>query len=143
MSAGIAAAGLPKMWTSAPACSVPAAPLSSEVRGHGAAVPAGPWCGPLAGPLAGQVPSQVPGQAPGRGSSPLQGPLPGHVHGQAPSAVSASLGEQFARALNEQGGDDEIALPAEAGAPSGLLPWPPVPTPLAPGAAPNRGRGRG
>ena len=137
MNAGAAAAGLPKVLASAPAaCSLPASPLLSNVRGHGAAPPAGPW----GGLLGGQVLGQVPGQAPGRGASPLHGPLHGALHshfpGQAPAAGSACLGEQFARALNERGGDDETALPADAGAPSGLLPWPPAPTLLAPSAAP-------
>jgi hypothetical protein len=128
MNAGAAAAGLPKVLASAPAaCSLPASPLLNDVRGHGAGARARPWCGPLGG----QVFGQVPGQAPGRGDIPLHSPFPG----QAPAAGSASLGEQFARALNEQGGDDETAPPPEAGAPSGLLPWPPAPTLLAPGAA--------
>lgn len=132
MNAGIAAAGLPKMGASAPAgCGVAASTLSSDVRGHGVGEPAGLWRGPLAGQVPGQVHGRVTGQAPGCG------PLHSHFPGQAPAAGSASLGEQFARALNEQGGDEETALPAEASPPSGLLPWPPAPTLLAPGAAPS------
>lgn len=139
MNAGAAAAGLPRVLATPAACSLPTSPLSNDVRRHGAAAPAGPWCGPLGG----QVSGQVPGLAPGRLASPLHSPSHGPLHsplhshfpGHAPAAGSASLGEQFARALDEQGGDHETAPPSEVGAPSGLLAWPPAPTLPVPGAA--------
>jgi hypothetical protein len=56
---------------------------------------------------------------------------------QSPAAPTTRLGEQFARALEEQGGDDDAAPPRETESPAGLLPWPPAPPPPSIGMAPT------
>jgi hypothetical protein len=76
--------------------------------------------------------------------------LPSEVGGQAPGQPSTAsairLGEQFARALEEQGGDEEGALARESEPPAGHLQWPPAPpTPsvgMAPPPAPPAGAAR-
>jgi hypothetical protein len=56
---------------------------------------------------------------------------------QSPAAPTTRLGEQFARALEEQGGDDDAAPPRETASPAGLLPWPPAPPAPSIGMAPT------
>jgi hypothetical protein len=56
---------------------------------------------------------------------------------QSPAASTTRLGEQFARALEEQSGDDDSALPRETESPAGLLPWPPAPPAPSIGMAPT------
>jgi hypothetical protein len=92
-------------------------------------------CAPMASALpASQLPSEVRGQ-------PLS-----QMASQSPAASTSRLGEQFARALEEQGADEEAGAPHEAEPPAGLLPWPPAPpTPsmgMAPPSAPPAGAAR-
>ena len=59
--------------------------------------------------------------------------------GQAHPAAAASagrLGEEFARALEEQGADEDTVLHREPEAPAGLQPWPPAPPAPSTGMAP-------
>ena len=89
-------------------------------------------CVPMVSALpANQMPSEVRGQ-------PLS-----QTPSQSPPASTSRLGEQFARALEEQGADEEAGPPREAEPPAGLLPWPPAPpTPsigMAPPSAPPAG----
>jgi hypothetical protein len=95
-------------------------------------------CMPVASPLPlNQLASEVRGQAPGQTPGHTSGPASGH----SAAASAGRLGEQFARALDEQGGDEDMPLPCEAEPPSGLLPWPLAPaTPsvaMAPPSAPS------
>jgi hypothetical protein len=113
---------------------LPLGSLAYEVRGHAS----GQVPGRMPGQAHGQVPGGMPGQAPGHTS----GPPSGHFL----AASAGRLGEQFARALNEQGGDDDKPPLREAEPPSGLLQWPPAPaTPpvaSAPPSAPSAGAHR-
>jgi hypothetical protein len=88
-------------------------------------------CVPMASPLpATATASEVRGQ-------PLN-----QTPNQLPAASTSRLGEQFARALEEQGADEEAGPPRETEPPAGLLPWPPAPPPsigMAPPSAPPAG----
>jgi hypothetical protein len=100
-----------------------------------AAAPMAGGCAPMASALpANQPPSEVRGQPMSQMAS------------QSPAASTSRLGEQFARALEEQGADEEAAPPREAEPPAGLVPWPPAPpTPsmgMAPPLAPPAGAAR-
>lgn len=82
-------------------------------------------CAPMVSALpANQLPSEVRGQ-------PLN-----QTPGQSPPASTSRLGEQFARALEEQGADEEAGAPREGEPPAGLLPWPPAPPAPSMGMAP-------
>ena len=50
----------------------------------------------------------------------------GQLPVQPPAALPSRLGERFARALEEQGADEEAGTPRETEPPAGLLPWPPA-----------------
>jgi hypothetical protein len=86
------------------------------------------------------------GPTPGHASGHASGPASGRGSGHLPAASAGRLGEQFARALDEQGGNEDMTLPREAEPPAGLLPWPPAPAtpcvamapPPAPAAGPHR-----
>jgi hypothetical protein len=98
---------------------LPLGSLASEVRGHGS--------------------GRMPGPIPGHASGPASGLASGHL----PAASAGRLGEQFARALDEQGENENLTLPCDAGPPAGLLPWPPAPAQpsvaMAPTSAPSAG----
>lgn len=88
-------------------------------------------CGPLVaggGPLASSSPASV-----------LVSEVRGHWPGQPASAATSRLGEQFARALEEQGADEDAAPLREAEAPAGLLSWPPAPPTPTPTPNPSVG----
>lgn len=76
-------------------------------------------------------------------ASEIRGQAPNQMPNQPPAASTSRLGEQFARALEEQGADEEAGAPREADPPAGLLPWPPAPPApsmgMAPPAAPPAG----
>lgn len=103
---------------------------------------------PVASPLPlGSLASEVRGQASGQGPGQLPGQNPGYTSGppsgHSATAAAGRLGEQFARALDEQGGNEDMTPSCDAGPPAGLLPWPPAPaTPsaaMAPPSAPTAG----
>jgi hypothetical protein len=122
-----AAAIAPPVGACMPAASpLPLGSLASEVRGHGS----------------GRMPGPIAGHASGHASGPASGQASGHL----PAACVGRLGEQFARALDEQGANESMTLPCDAGPPAGLLPWPPAPAPpsvaMAPPSAPSTGAQR-
>jgi hypothetical protein len=109
-------------------------------------------CSPVASPLPlnllapevrGQAPGQAHGQVPGRMPGQIPGNTSGLPSGHSLAASAGRLGEQFARALNEQGGGDDMPPLHEAEPPVGLLQWPPAPaTPpvaMAPPSPPSTG----
>lgn len=91
---------------------------------------------PGALPLTSEIRGQAAGPAAGQPASPPASNLPGPYarSGAHPSAALHQLGQQFARALDEQGGAEDAPPPLETGLPAGPLPWPPAPP--APAAAP-------
>ena len=92
---------------------------------------------PGASPLMPEIRGQATGLAGGQPACPSPSPAP-----RAPAGSSAALdrlGQQFARALDEQEGAEDASALREADVPAGL-PWPPAPpaasTAMAPAPAP-------
>jgi hypothetical protein len=69
-------------------------------------------------------------------ASEVRGQTSNQMPNQPPAASTSRLGEQFARALEEQGADEEAGAAREAEPPAGLLPWPPAPPAPSIGMAP-------
>ena len=78
----------------------------------------------------------APGMAAPRGPSAMPSEVRGQITDRPASARDSRLGDRFARALDEQSGQEDLAPPRETEPPIGLRSWPPSPPAACAGMAP-------